>query len=416
MMEETYLGDQDRHPAMGAMDYLSVWSRFRRLLRPRVAAEPACAPFRYPEGRHGKGELVYIQGLPVLRLQGTPEDIGAQTAILGLKPAAGRLLRYPRELLQFFFYSRLVSQLLLRRLTRIGRGMVARFPEAYRGELESLIEVGGFARNPLVAANTMLDMKNMGVSRLFGCSSLVVDAARSATGGPIFGRNMDFFGLGYLQHYGLVLVYPRGPERRHAFVSVGFPGMIGCSSGMNDAGLAAASHEIFDPAARRKFNPNGLPFALAYRHILEQCATVEEACSLLQSIEPTTSTSLVVCDRRGGAVFEVCPDRVVQRGCIDGLAVCSNHYCTVELSNPRQRNTYGTLERLVTLREGMPPEGRFGIAEVHARLHAVHQGELTLHTMIFEPESLRLHLALGPKLPATANELTTLDLAPLWGR
>jgi len=397
------------------MDYLSVSSRFRRLVRPRLAEPAACMSFRYPEGRYGKGELRYIQGLPVLRLQGAPEEIGAQTAILGLKPAAGRLLHYPSDLLHFFFYSRFVSRLLLRRLTRIGRGMVSRFPDAYRREFESLIEAGGFSRDPLVAANTMLDMKNIGLAGLFGCSSLIVDAAHSATGGPLFGRNMDFFGLGYLQHYGLVLLYPRGPDRRHAFVSVGFPGMIGCSSGMNDAGLALASHEIFDPAARRKFNPNGLPFALAYRHILEQCTTVENAYSFLQSIERTTSTSLVICDGRGGAVFEVCPDRVVQRGCIDGLAVCSNHYCTVELSNPRQRNTYGTLERLVTLREGVPPKGRFNISDVHARLHAVHQGDLTLHTMIFEPAAMRMHLSLGPKLPATANELTTPDLATLWG-
>jgi len=397
------------------MDYLSVWSRFRRLVRPRLADPAACAPFRYPEGRYGNGELKYIHGLPVLRLQGTPEEIGAQTAILGLKPAAGRLLHYPSDLLHFFFYSRLVSQLLFRRLTRIGRGMVSRFSTSYRRELESLIEAGGFSRDPIVAANTMLDMKNMGVAGLFGCSSLVVDAARSATGGPLFGRNMDFFGSGYLQYYGLVLVYPRGAERQHAFVSVGFPGAIGCSSGMNDAGLAAASHEIFDPVTRRKFNSKGLPYALAYRQILEQCATVEEAYSFLQSIKPATSTSLVICDHRGGAVFEVCPDRVVQRSCIDGLAVCSNHYCTVELANPRQRNTYGTLERLVTLREGMPPDGRFSITDVHVRLHAVHQGELTLQAMIFEPAALRMHLSLGPKLPATANELTTLDLASLWG-
>src|SRR5260370_7860463 len=35
-------------------------------------------PFRFPEAKHGKGELRYINGLPVLTLAGTPEEIGGQ--------------------------------------------------------------------------------------------------------------------------------------------------------------------------------------------------------------------------------------------------------------------------------------------------------------------------------------------------
>ena len=30
-------------------------------------------PFRYPEAKHGKGELRYIDHIPVLIVQGTPE-------------------------------------------------------------------------------------------------------------------------------------------------------------------------------------------------------------------------------------------------------------------------------------------------------------------------------------------------------
>src|SRR6516164_9829588 len=55
--------------------------------------------FRYPEAKHGKGELKYINGLPVLTLEGTPEEIGEQHGVLALKPAS-RLLKYPRELLK----------------------------------------------------------------------------------------------------------------------------------------------------------------------------------------------------------------------------------------------------------------------------------------------------------------------------
>ena len=31
--------------------------------------------FRYPEGKHGKGELKYEKGIPILRVEGSPEEI-----------------------------------------------------------------------------------------------------------------------------------------------------------------------------------------------------------------------------------------------------------------------------------------------------------------------------------------------------
>src|SRR6516165_9694545 len=62
-----------------------------------LVAAPAWAaePFRYTEGKHGKGELKYLNGVAVLRVEGTPEEIGEQVALL--TKSASRLLDYPRE-------------------------------------------------------------------------------------------------------------------------------------------------------------------------------------------------------------------------------------------------------------------------------------------------------------------------------
>ena len=107
-----------------------------------------------------------------------------------------------------------------------------------------------------------------------GCSSLLVSAEKSATGAPLFGRNLDFYTLGLLDKYGLVTVYrPRG---KHAFVSVGLPGMFGCLSGMNDAGLALAVHEVFLSADGSTWlNLKAMPYTLCFRRILEECTTIE---------------------------------------------------------------------------------------------------------------------------------------------
>src|SRR5262249_33421059 len=53
----------------------------------------------YDEGKHGKGELKYINGLPILIVEGTPEEIGNQIGTLTKKPL-GRLLDFPKELLK----------------------------------------------------------------------------------------------------------------------------------------------------------------------------------------------------------------------------------------------------------------------------------------------------------------------------
>src|SRR5947208_15844977 len=60
---------------------------------------PAAEPFRFPEAKYGKGELRYINGLPVVRLAGTPEEIGEQMRML-TRSASPYLLTYPAKFLK----------------------------------------------------------------------------------------------------------------------------------------------------------------------------------------------------------------------------------------------------------------------------------------------------------------------------
>ena len=57
-------------------------------------------PFRFPEGKHGKGELKYRNGLPVLIAQGTPEEIGEQIGVLAVKPAAAKMKALVKDAIQ----------------------------------------------------------------------------------------------------------------------------------------------------------------------------------------------------------------------------------------------------------------------------------------------------------------------------
>ena len=46
------------------------------VLQPLWAA--AAEPFRYPEAKHGKGELKYINRIPVMTIEGSPTEMGDQ--------------------------------------------------------------------------------------------------------------------------------------------------------------------------------------------------------------------------------------------------------------------------------------------------------------------------------------------------
>lgn len=353
----------------------------------------AAEPFRYPEAKHGKGELKYMNGLPVLQVAGKPGEIGEQIALLGVKPA-GRLIEYPKD-----FVKRLRLELAWPAILATGRSLLANFPSEYLQEIDSGVQAAQLDRDLVVAANTMFDLK-----KVFACSTLIVGAERSATGGPLFGRNLDFPTLGYLNDYSLVMVCK--PESKRPFVSIGFPGCIGVLSGMNDAGLALAVLEVYSANDNSlKFDPQGTPYAICFRRLLEECATVAEAEQLLKSMKRTTRINLAICDRKTGAVFEITPKNVVVRPPEDGICPCTNHFRSKELSTGAKCWRFPILEK-------SKQKKTLDVPDVAKLLDEVNQGDLTLQTMIFEPATLKLHLAIG-KTPTSALPLKTLELAPL---
>jgi hypothetical protein len=341
-----------------------------------------------------------VDGIPLLTVEGTPEEIGDAVGALALKPGR-RMADYPADLLRAFWLRPLRWPIL-----QVGRWMARRFPADYRREMEAMYQAAGVDQDRAVLSNTFYDVK-----KVVFCSALLVTPERSTEGGPLLGRNLDYPPLGYANEYSLVTVY-RPSGARHAFASIGFPGMVGCLSGMNDAGLTVAVMEAYQVRRGNKWlRLSGMPFALCFRRLLEECASVEAACALLNGMRRTGMNSLVVADRSGVAVFEITPDRVVVRPARDGVCVCTNHFCTEELRPRVTLNLFKTLTHYAVLEQTTRERSTFGVPNLHAALRAVSEDDITLQTMVFEPRKLRLHLAIG-KMPASAGELKTIDLGP----
>jgi hypothetical protein len=368
------------------------------LLLVLVSSARAAEPRAFTEGRSGGGELKYINDLPVLIVAGTPEEMGRQTVAL-TGEVFTKLATYPQKLLQ----RRADAKERLPKCIAMCKSLAPQLSDDHRKEMQTAVEQSGIDQDLGLLGNLLCDVYRGG----FACSSLTLDANRSATSGPLVGRNLDFYTLGVLQKYNLVTV--RRPKGKHALVTIGFPGMFGCLTGMNDAGLTVAVHEVFFAKdGSSMFNPKGEPYMFCFRRILEECTTVAEAEKLLRAAPRSTILSLAVCDRQGGVVLEITPKSVVSRKGDNGVLVCTNHFRTDELAVPLT-TWCPRYEKLIESRK----IDRLDIPEVAKKLHEANMGRLTVQTMVFEPATLKLHLAIG-SCPSSALPMKELDLKPLF--
>ena len=250
---------------------------FLGLFVPAAGQASGAEPFRYKEGEHGKGKLKYVDGVPVLILEGSPKEMGEQTGVLAVRQAKP-LYNFPRDYflrectneirrmnpnwketdLQFKLAVKGAELVVWPKVQKIAVELASNLPEAHRKELEALITAGKADRHQLTAINGMFDLGHISQTGLLaGCSSMIIPPRHSDTGGLLFGRNLDFSHLGSLHEQPADGV----PVDRQveALVRVGrIPGFVGCFTGMNDAGLTIASHEVFEPDTTTLFNPKGV--------------------------------------------------------------------------------------------------------------------------------------------------------------
>jgi hypothetical protein len=356
--------------------------------------------FRFPEASYQGALLHYRDDVPVLSVGGAPREIGEAVGALAVRPAA-RMTAYPDDLLRHYRARWMRPYLLW-----AGEKLLRNLDEDHRTELEAVARSAPVERSRMVLGNTLFDVK-----KFLACSALLVEPCRRGTGGTLFGRNLDYPPQGYAHEYGLVTVYR--PDGKKAFVSIGFPGLVGVLTGMNEDGLALGVLEVFQAKwFTRRLDLGGTPYAVCFRTLLEECSTIDEAKARLEQMRRTTLFNLAVADRQRVAVLEVTPRRVREVKSTDGACVCTNHF-RLEANRPLfSFNVYQTFDRERILRRAERSRRTLDVADVHAGLHAANKGDHTLQTMVFEPATLRLHVGLG-SLPATAGPLRRLDLEEL---
>lgn len=353
-------------------------------------------PKKFPAATHKGGELKYVDKVPVLVLKGTPAEMGEQFGALAVANAPDLTKLHA----QFLEDSGQTAT--YRFVEAMSRKLKPNFPPHITTELEAAAKAAGRPEGLFLFANTIADLTSG-----LGCSTIIVEKERSTTGAPLFARNFDWIPTKGITEHTLVAVY-KG-EGKHAFAAVTVTPISGVISGMNDAGLCVTINEIHLRRSKdgAKFNWEGVPLLLNFRRVLEECSTVAEAEKLLRDSKRTSSCCLTICDKNGGAVFELTPNNLEVRKHENGVCCCTNHFRTDKLSVTTVCNRY---EKLAVLQKKDAP--KLGVKDAFEQLQKVDQGKSTLQSMVFEPAERVLHLAYGPgsasKLPPVKLDLGKL--------
>jgi len=341
----------------------------------------------------GEGSLVLHEGVPILHLRGTPEAMGLQEGRL-----TGAMFR---ELRRTYLARYLAEEYGPYR--NVAQAFVPLMPPP---QVEALQAFARGAREPeaeVVLANAFLDL-----SRAGQCSVIVAHGEAAKDGALLFARNLDFPDLGTAHKASIVkVVHPVDGSR--GFISIGWPGMIGVVSGMNDAGLCLATLvAVNEPGVEP-----GEPYAMMYRRILETCTTPDEAIKLIEGSQRTCANSLAIAGPDGACVVvEFTPTKVATRLSDRGVLLATNLFQS-PVHVPRPTRVCDRFVRLERLAAG--EHGQLTVTKLQSILRSVGATSpalATLQSMVFEPAALRIHVAIGA-LPACDGAFVTLDAKQL---
>jgi isopenicillin-N N-acyltransferase-like protein len=262
-------------------------------------------------------------------------------------------------------------------------------------ELEGVAAGADVAPELIAALNARTELLCGG-----GCSLV---ARLDDPAGPWLAQNWDW----YADAPDRCVVWTAGLEGGERLVTMTEAGIL-AKLGMNDRGLAVGLNVL---EHRRDGGPVGIPIHIVLRALLDSCATVDDAESLIADVWTSASSAITVVDAGGGgATFELSPAGYARIDPHLGRLAHTNHFLAPALGDGEDSETLDEsrvrLERLETalpdsleaaqelLRDhGNAPDSicRHGSPSVHPDL----PDSATIVSVASEPAARRFHVAAG---------------------
>ncbi len=332
--------------------------------------------------QYAPARLTIEGALPVARVEGTPEEIGAQLGSL--------TARATKDLLETWVVADFFRELFEQPCASVEQ-LATVVPDRYRRELEVHARIAGVDSATLLRANAVVD----------ACGCTAFAASGTATGGAplLVGRNLDFAPANVLGSKTLVTIYR--PEGCHAFAAIGWPGFAAVASGLNDAGLGAFI--LVNSGTRPR--GDGVPLGFLVRRLLEECSSVEEARRLFRESPPASGHFVFLADSKTAAIVS---RDIEDRSMQGGLLGCTNG--VFQPDEPIQHDARARLLDDLLARSARPID----VSVARSILAATSMDFQSTHSMIVEPATRTLWVARGTTFePAPAARWDRLDLGEL---
>lgn len=333
---------------------------------------------KYQKAEAEGGSLRILNGIPVLHVKGTPEQIGRQVGALLKDPIAFLLKHYFPHFIQGKDHKK-EALVLAHQLEK-------NIPGRFIAEMKACAAAAGVEYEDLLLANVSPEVFEVG-----GCSAVAVGKPLTLGGQVLFGRNLDWNGFGVLQNFGLVTAYE--PEGQQPFVSIGYPGMFGCVTAMNDAGLCIADLVVLTPSAGKDID--GIPYLFLLRRLAEEAKSAEAAETLVRNAVRTVPHNIFVADTHTARLFE-CEHQALQVRKPEADVLVATNYFQENVKTGPEDPRYDRLCKCLGDKPAL-----VDVAKIQASLKAANLIGMNLHSVVMQPETKKFHLAQG-KIPAAA--------------
>ncbi|MBI3832382.1 MAG: hypothetical protein HY291_22855 [Planctomycetes bacterium] len=343
------------------------------------------------------GRLVRVdEHLAILSVRGTPEQRGA---------AHGKLLRAEVR--------RLVSSVNKYLTPSNDERGKQQFETCLKGarvmkkylEADVLVELDACAKAAEVDADELLLAQLFGdVNRAKGfasfCSSFAAFGPATKDGKPVVGRNFDYAGHGLEGGLPLILQeLPTGAGAGHAFVTIGYAGILNGWTALNAEGIFASNNTLFGGADKLE----GISTCFLLRKIVERAGTVEEGVALVEKGPRACTTGMLIAGKNRSGTWdarfaEFDAEKVAVLDPVDGLVMGTNTrqklaVSTLAPSADPGCGRYQTLKKYVRDRKGGLDFGDLKQNPIGAK--DVYMS-INLHSALLDLEGQRFRLAVSP--------------------
>lgn len=161
--------------------------------------------------------------------------------------------------------------------------------DMYKRE-ERFLDVVGMEALAELDEETRAALAAMLQGEVMSCTMFAVWGSRTVDGKCFAIRNLDWISQSGMHEERLVTVCR--PEGRHAFVSMGYAGVIGCLAGMNEKGISLSEVGAFSVSEEL----DGIPWVLMARQVLENAACLEDAVGIIKQTKHTLGYNYLVAD------------------------------------------------------------------------------------------------------------------------